>query len=148
MLAAGLVQIVVSLFQSLYFLKIEGKFAVTANAQFLWHILRLPLEFFSQRMAGDIANRQNSNQGIALTLLRTMAPQALNIIMLVFYLIIMIRYSILLTLVGIITMAADLVTARFISAKRIAMSRVYARDAGKLIGATVTGIDMIETLKA
>ncbi|MDR3336055.1 MAG: NHLP family bacteriocin export ABC transporter peptidase/permease/ATPase subunit [Treponema sp.] len=148
MLAAGLSRIAVNLLQNLYFLKIEGKFAITANAQFLWHVLRLPLEFFSQRMAGDIAARQNSNQKIAFTLLRTMAPQLLNFVMLVFYFTVMIRYSPLLTMAGVITMALDLGAARFISAKRIAVSRVYARDAGKLIGATVTGIDMIETLKA
>jgi NHLM bacteriocin system ABC transporter peptidase/ATP-binding protein len=148
LLAAGLVRIVISLFQSLYLLKIEGKFAITSNAEFLWHILRLPLEFFFQRMAGDIAARQNSNQGIALTLLRTIAPQLLNIVMLVFYLVIMLRYSPLLTLVGVVTVALDLGIARVISEKRIAASRVYARDAGKLAGATVNGIDMIETLKA
>jgi ABC-type bacteriocin/lantibiotic exporter with double-glycine peptidase domain len=68
--------------------------------------------------------------------------------MLVFYLTVMIRYSPLLTLVGIVTMALDLGVARFISEKRIAINRIYVREAGKLVGATVNGIDMIETLKA
>ncbi|MDR3302422.1 MAG: NHLP family bacteriocin export ABC transporter peptidase/permease/ATPase subunit [Spirochaetaceae bacterium] len=148
LLALGVARIIIDLLQSLYLLKIEGTIAVTANAEFLWHILRLPLEFFSQRMVGDIAARQNSNQGIAFTLIRTIAPQVINVVMMVFYLVVMIRYSPLLTLVGVGTMTLDWWIARVISAKRVAASRVYARDAGKLAAATVNGIDMIETLKA
>ncbi|GHV45812.1 NHLP family bacteriocin export ABC transporter peptidase/permease/ATPase [Spirochaetia bacterium] len=148
MLGLSLVQFLVNLFQSLYLLKIEGKFAVTANVQFLWHILRLPMEFFAQRMAGDLALRQRSNSGIAATLLRVMAPQLLNFIMLIFYLLVMIRYSLLLTLVGLASVAFDIILARLISRKRIDLSRPLARDTGRLAGSTVAGIDMIETLKA
>jgi ABC-type bacteriocin/lantibiotic exporter with double-glycine peptidase domain len=38
--------------------------------------------------------------------------------------------------------------ARLISQKRVAIMQVQARDQGKLVGATMSGIDMIETLKA
>jgi NHLM bacteriocin system ABC transporter peptidase/ATP-binding protein len=148
MLGIALVQFIISLFQSIYLLKIEGKFAITANAQFLWHVLRLPMEFFTQRMAGDIAGRQSSNQSIASTLLRTMAPQALNFVMLIFYLTVMLRYSMILTLVGLVTVLLNILVAAIISKKRIAITQVQARDQGKLAGSTVAGIDMIETLKA
>ncbi|GHU09591.1 NHLP family bacteriocin export ABC transporter peptidase/permease/ATPase [Spirochaetia bacterium] len=148
MLGISLIQLVVRLFLSLYLLKIEGKFAVTANSQFLWHILRLPMEFFAQRMAGDLALRQRSNQGIAATLLQVMAPQILNLFMLIFYLLVMIRYSLLLTLVGLVSVSLNIIFARLISNKRISLSRPLARDMGRLAGSTVAGIDMIETLKA
>ncbi|GHV71475.1 NHLP family bacteriocin export ABC transporter peptidase/permease/ATPase [Spirochaetia bacterium] len=148
MLSLALIQFIVTVFQSLYLLKIEGKFAITANAEFLAHVLRLPMEFFSQRMAGDIAARQSSNQVIASTLLHTIAPQVLNFIMLIFYLVVMLRYSLILTAVGVATVLLNIVLARIISKKRIAITQVQARDMGKLIGATVAGIDMIETLKS
>ena len=45
-----------------------------ANTSFLWHILRLPIEFFEQRMAGDIVSRQQSNQEITNTLINTLTP--------------------------------------------------------------------------
>lgn len=62
---ALLFQCVVSGVQAIYWLKIEGKLAVEANASFMWHVLRLPVGFFAQRFVGDIAARQTSNQQIA-----------------------------------------------------------------------------------
>ncbi len=148
MVAVAALQFTVGILQNVYLLKIEGKFAVTANAGFLWHVLRLPMVFFTQRMAGDIASRQRSNQNIASTLLSMLAPQILNMAMLVFYLLIMLRYNVILTMVGVAAVLINLYTANVISKKRIAITRVQARDESKLTGATLTGIDMIETLKA
>jgi NHLM bacteriocin system ABC transporter peptidase/ATP-binding protein len=148
MLVTALVQFVVILFQSLYLVKIEGKFAVISNARFLWHVLRLPMEFFSQRMTADIALRQRSNQDVASILLRTMAPQVLNFVMLVFYLVVMLRYSIPLTLVGLVSVGINMFSSRLISQRRVLLSRPLARDRGRLAGFTLAGIDMVETLKA
>jgi ABC-type bacteriocin/lantibiotic exporter with double-glycine peptidase domain len=142
------ISVIVSLIHTLYMLKIEGKLAVVANATFMWQVLCLPMEFFSQRMAGDIAERQSSNQEIAATLIRELAPVVLNFIMLIFYLTVMIRYSLLLTLVGLTTAFLNLFIAKIISQKRINITRVQMRDAGKLAGITVSGIEMIETIKA
>jgi len=146
--AVAVVQITVSLISALYMLKIEGKFAIVANSTFMWHVLRLPMEFFPQRMAGDISARQSSNEGITSTLMTQLAPALLNLIMLVFYLAVMLRYSMLLTAVGVFTVLINVFVARHISKKRINITRVQMRDAGKLRGATVAGIEMIETIKA
>ena len=53
-----LLQFLVNAIQGIYWLKIEGKLAIEANASFMWHVLRLPVEFFAQRFIGDIASRQ------------------------------------------------------------------------------------------
>ncbi len=147
---AGLsaVSLVAQAVNAAYSLKIEGKLAVVANATFLWHVLRLPMEFFSQRMAGDIAARAAENQDVAATLVRKFAPMALEFVMLVFYLGVMLRYSLILTLVGIGSIAVNMLVARLISNKRVNIARVQTRDAGKLYAATVSGIEMIETIKA
>ncbi len=144
----ALAQILISLLQEVHSLRIEGKFAVVANAEFMWHVLRLPLAFFSQRMAGDIASRQSANAGVANALIRQLAPLFLDFAVLVFYLVVMLRYSVLLTALGLGAMALKMVLARMISKKRINITRVQMRDAGRLAGATVTGIQLIETIKA
>ena len=68
--------------------------------------------------------------------------------MMVFYLVVMLRYSIPLTVVGLLTLAVNTVVSRYISAKRINITRVSMRDSAKLSSATVAGISMIETIKS
>lgn len=141
-------QIIVSVINILYMLKIRGKLAIVANTTFFWHVLRLPVEFFSQRMAGDIAARQSSNELIAETLMSQLAPVLLNLAMLVFYFVIMAKYSLLLTAVGLAATFINLWVAGLISKKRVNITRAQMRDSGKLAAATMSGIEMIETIKA
>ena len=142
------IQLVVTLIQSIYSLRINGKLAMVGNTTFMWKVLRMPMEFFSQRMAGDIQSRQSSNAMIAGQLVNTFAPLALNTAMMIFYLVVMLRYSVLLTLIGLLSVLANLVLSGVISKKRVNITRVQMRDSGKLAGTTVAGIEMIETIKA
>ena len=148
MLAIVLVQAVVGIANAVYLTKVEGKLAIVSSASFMWHILRLPVEFFSQRMAGDVAQRQESNESIAATLITKLGPVVINLIMLVLYLVIMLRYSVILTMICVCSIGVNLWLNQIALKKRINLSRVRMRDAGKLNGATVAGIEMIETIKA
>lgn len=146
--ALFLFQTAVSLLQTVCLLKIRGKLAVSANSGFMWHVLRLPIEFFSQRYAGDIAQRQQSNEGIAETLIAHLAPMALNLAMLFFYFFVMLQYSPLLTVIGLFTAVLNLAVTQYVSGKRINLARAQMRDAGKLAATALSGIEMIETIKA
>ncbi len=141
-------QIAVQWAQTIYSLKINGKMAIEGNASYMWKVLRLPMDFFSQRMTGDILQRQGTNAAIAGTLVQTVAPLALNTVMMLFYLAVMLRYSALMTLVGIASLLINLAVARYLSVKRVNLTRVQMRDAGKLASATLAGISMTETIKA
>ena len=144
----GLAQVIVAWVQAVYSLKINGKMAIEGSSSYMWKVLHLPMEFFSQRMAGDILQRQSTNASIASTLVNTLTPLALNAIMMIVYLVMMLRYSALLTLIGVTTIVLNLLVSRLISKKRVNITRVQMRDAGKLSAATVSGIQMIETIKA
>ena len=144
----AVVQLIMAWIQAVWSMRINGKMSVMGSASFMWKVLRMPMEFFSQRMAGDIQQREDSNASIAGNLVNTFAPLALNTIMMVFYLVVMLRYSWILTLVGIGSIFVNMIVARLISKKRINITRVQMRDAGKLAGASVAGIEMIETIKA
>ena len=146
--AMSALQLVISALETYYSNRINGKLATVGSSTFLWKVLHLPMEFFSQRLAGDIQGRQGSNAGIANSVVNTFAPLALNAIMMVFYLVVMIRYSWILTLVGLSSLVINAWMSRIISQKRINITRVSMRDAGKLAGATVAGVEMIETIKA
>ena len=144
----NLIEITMSALQAIYSRRINGKMAAVGSASYMWKILRLPMRFFSQRMAGDIQGRQGANASIANTLIDTFAPLLLNTVMMIFYFVIMLRYSVILTIVGLTSLAVDAVVSRYISKKRINVTRVSMRDSAKLSSATVAGIEMIETIKA
>ncbi|MBO4331171.1 MAG: NHLP family bacteriocin export ABC transporter peptidase/permease/ATPase subunit [Oscillospiraceae bacterium] len=142
------IQLAAEWIRALYSLRLSGKMAAVGNSSYLWKVLRLPMEFFSQRMAGDIQQRQESNASIAEEVVGTLAPLLLNGCMMIFYLVVMLRYSVLLTAVGAASVAAQLLVSRAVSAKRVNITRVMLRDYAKLASATVSGIEMIESIKA
>lgn len=148
MILMGVVQLTVMWIQQVYSLKINGKLDMVGNATFMWKILRMPVEFFSQRMAGDIQVRKNTNASVAEGLVNTFAPLVLNSLMMIFYLVVMIRYSPVLTLMGVTSVFLNLLLSNIISKKRVNIARVQLKNAGKLAGAAVAGIEMIETIKA
>ena len=144
----GILQLITAWIQAVYTLRINGKIDIVGSTSFMWHVLQMPMEFFSQRMAGDIQQRQSSNAEVAKNLVDTLAPLALNTAMMFFYLMVMLRYSVMLTLIGIVSIFINLIVSRIISQKRVNITRIQMRDSGKLAGTTVAGIEMIETIKA
>ncbi|MBR0405291.1 MAG: NHLP family bacteriocin export ABC transporter peptidase/permease/ATPase subunit [Eggerthellaceae bacterium] len=148
MTVVAVLQVIMTAAKSIYSLKINGKMAIVGSSMFMWKVLRMPMEFFSQRLAGDIQQRKMTNAVIAETLVNTFTPLALNIVMMLFYLVVMIRYSVLLTAVGIAAIVINSLLASYISRKRVNITRVQMRDSGKLEASTVSGIQMIETIKA
>ena len=141
-------ELIVEWCQRVYSLRIDGKIAVTGSTSYMWKVMRLPMSFFSQRLTGDILQRQSSNGDISAAIVNTVAPLALNTIMMVFYLVLMLRYSPFLTLIGLASVRVNLLMARIISNKRVNLTRVQLRDEGKLASATLAGISMTETIRA
>lgn len=144
----SLIDIIIEWMNALYSLRISGKLHAVGSTTYFWHVLHLPLEFFSQRLAGDIQARQSANASIADTLVNTFAPLLLNTGMMIFYLVVMIRYSPVLTLVGVASVAVNVLLSRIISKKRVNITRVQMRDKGLMVSSTISGIEMIETIKS
>ena len=148
MLALAAVTGIVSILNAVYLVRIQGKIAVVSSSRFMRHLLHLPIGFFSQRMVGDLQQRQSMNETIAFSLVGQLAPVLINTIMLVLYLLIMLNYSVLLTMVGLLTVVINALLARLISKKRINIARATAMNSGKLYATTIGGIQMVETIKS
>lgn len=134
--------------QQYYLLRLETKIALTTSGQFLWHILRLPTEFFSQRFAGDITSRMQSNDKVAKLLSGQLATTALNLVMIIFYFALMLQYNVILALVGLIIALINGLYLKFVSNRRVDQNRKLLKDRGKLVGSGMAGLQIIETLKA
>ncbi|MBE5999476.1 MAG: ATP-binding cassette domain-containing protein, partial [Sarcina sp.] len=140
--------VTVSWIAATYSLRIQGKMASVGSATYLWKVLRLPMQFFTQRLSQDISDRQQTNAQIAGTLVNTFAPLLLHAGMMIFYLIVMIRYSLLLSLIGVGAILLNLAVSALVTEKRVNITRVQQRDSAKLSSATMSGVRMIETIKS
>ena len=146
--AVTLIHLIAAWIGAVYSLRLSGKMAIVGNSTYMWKALRLPMEFYSQRWAGDIQMRKTANGTLPEQIVNILAPMVIQTIMAVFYLVVMSRYSVILSSVGLLSVISQLILSMYISRKRINITRVMMRDSGKLAGATVSGIEMIETVKA
>jgi len=78
----------------------------------------------------------------------TIGPLVLDTLMMVFYLAVMLRYSWLLTLIGVASVLLQLLVSNIISKKRVNITRVMMRDSSKLSAVTTSAMEMIESIKA
>jgi ABC-type bacteriocin/lantibiotic exporter with double-glycine peptidase domain len=148
MAALGCIQLISQLISTIYSRRIDGKMSIYGTTSYMWKVLNLPMDFFSQRYAGDILSRRAGNASISNSLIYTFAPMALNAFMMVFYLVVMLKNSVILTMIGISSIVINMLISRIISARRVNISRIQMRDAGKLSSCTTAGIEMIETIKS
>ncbi|MGH1387224.1 NHLP family bacteriocin export ABC transporter peptidase/permease/ATPase subunit [Kordia sp.] len=134
--------------QQYYLLRLETKLALATSSKFLWHVFHLPIAFFTQRYSGEIGSRVSLNDKVAKLLSGDLANSALNVIVVIFYALMMFSYDVILTVIGISMAALNIAALRFVSRARKDGNRSYVNENGKLLGTTTSGISMIETLKA
>lgn len=134
--------------QQYYLLRLETKLALTTSSKFLWHVFHLPIAFFTQRYSGEIGNRVSLNDKVARLLSGQLANSILNVIVVIFYALLMFSYDVLLTVIGISMATLNIVALQFVSRARKDGNRRFVNENGKLLGTTTSGISMIETLKA
>lgn len=134
--------------QRYYLLRLEMKFSLSTSGRFFWHVLRLPIEFFSQRYSGEIGSRVMINDRVAQLLSGDLAVAVLNSILIVFYLLLMLQYSLLLTLIAVAVALANVLFLRFVSKQRVDQNMRLLQESGKMQGVSMGGLQLIETLKS
>jgi NHLM bacteriocin system ABC transporter peptidase/ATP-binding protein len=134
--------------RSHYLLRLERKVAIANGGRFFWHVLRLPVEFYAQRYAGEISSRVALTDKIAQMLSGRLATTAIDVVMVVFYGALMLMYDWALTLVGVSVVALNFLVMRLVSEQRVDGNRRLLQEAGKMSGAMMSGLANIETLKA
>ncbi|MEJ1930684.1 NHLP family bacteriocin export ABC transporter peptidase/permease/ATPase subunit [Nostoc sp. NIES-2111] len=131
-----------------YLRRLKIKLAVTMSSRFLWHILRLPVSFYSQRFAGEISNRINLNDQVAQVLSGQLATTLIDAMMVIFYAIVMVQYDWLLTAIVVAFATINIFTLQKISRQRVDANQRLIQEYGKAAGASIAGLQNIETLKA
>ena len=128
--------------------RLEIKLALVATYRFFRHVVTLPMNFFGQRFAGEIAHRVASNDQVAELLSGQLATSFVGLLTMAVYGMVMASYDPALALVVFAMAAVNLLALRLVSRAREDGSRRLLKEQGNLAGASVNGIRMIETLKA
>lgn len=128
--------------------KWQSKLTVVGSSAFFMHIMRLPMAFFQQRFSGEVAMRVGFNEQVAAVLTGEAATALLDLLVAVFYLLLLFQYSVPLTLAGASISLMELALMRLMRKRLLEMSMRTQQDAGKAMGTAVGGLQLIETLKA
>ncbi|QJR35355.1 NHLP family bacteriocin export ABC transporter peptidase/permease/ATPase subunit [Gemmatimonas groenlandica] len=134
--------------RSYVLLRLGARLSIVETSRFLWHVLRLPVEFFAQRSAGDISSRVALNTSVTQMLTGQVASTAIDLLLAVFYAVLMWLYDWQLALISVAIVAANLWLMRLVSATRVDGNRRLLQQEGKFVGALMGGLGNIETLKA
>ena len=148
MTALALFNFIVTLWQQRYSKRIAGQLALRGNINYLRHLLRLPMNFFAMRYVGDLQQRQRLNETITHSLVEVLAPQAINVMLLVLYLILMLSYNYVLTMIGVAAALVNLAVVHHYAGQRLNMVRSTQQSMGKYYSATVSCLENIESIKA
>ena len=137
-----------SYYRSLLLQKLKSVMCTVSGTRFLAHMFQLPITFFDQRYTGDLVSRIQNNKDVDSFLAGDFAETFLNILIAVFYLVVLVLYSWQMTIVGIVNVVLC-VGIVLLSNKTVAEASVKMQmTGGKLYGAVCAGLTITDTIKA
>lgn len=131
-----------------FLLRIQTRIAMATASKFFWHVLRLPVEFFTQRSAAEIGSRVAINEKVASILSGDLAQAVLSVLKAMFFALLMFYYDMILTFISIVIVGMQFLFLHLVMRKMKEMSMKLAIESGKVLGTTTNGLLMMETVKA
>ena len=148
MLVTGTGMLLAGGLQVLFAKRLQAQLRIREAAVFFRKLLRLPAAFFDQRFCGDIVSRQQDGQEIISLFFERILPALMEVILMLCLYGLMfsldVRMSLVAAVAGTLQLLAALLRARHYGN----LGRNLSRDSGKLSGVKLSGISMIETIKA
>ena len=144
----ALLRVALTWLESYYLLRVRTQIALASASKFFWHVLRLPVEFYTQRSPGEISSRVGINDKVARMLSGDLAHAFLAVIQAVFFAALMFFYDVWLTLISIVVVSINVFVMQQVAQKTKEASQKLAIDGGKVYGATMSGLQVMETVKS
>ncbi|MFK7857073.1 MAG: NHLP family bacteriocin export ABC transporter peptidase/permease/ATPase subunit [Granulosicoccus sp.] len=148
MAAAAGVMAVFGLVRTLSLIDLGEAMQMQTSAGLMRHLMQLPISFFEQRHTGEIVDRVQLNESLVSLLTNDVIQMVLNLLLAVFFLIVMFSINTTLSLMVLLLATLNIVVLVFTTPMFSEQYRKMSIDAGKLNGAVVSGLKDIETFKA
>jgi len=148
LLVTGVFTLILSWLQNYVLTRFSIQLAVRMEAGFLWYILRLPLSFFQQRVAGELAQRTTINDKVASLLSGQLARAVVSMLTILPYGLVLFTYNWLLSIVGLTIAVTNLLIMKWISRVRVDKNSQLLQEQGVLTGTAIVGFQNIESIKA
>jgi NHLM bacteriocin system ABC transporter peptidase/ATP-binding protein len=145
---ATVLHVLLDWMQRWYLLRFQTKLVLLMATRFFWHLLKLPLTFFTQRAPGEVAWRLMLNDNIANVITGELARTVVNALLAVFFFIVMLGFDSVLALASLAVVVANLLILNQISQATQESSLSMSISLGKLQGIAAGGLSVIETLRA
>jgi ABC-type bacteriocin/lantibiotic exporter with double-glycine peptidase domain len=127
---------------------IGAKLSIVLSSRLVWHVLRLPVLFFTQRYAGMISSRVALADQLVLVASQGLSQVLINVSLLLLLTLVMLQYSVSLTLICLgLTLFNALLFQRLRKAMGEASEKVAMQQV-KMEGKAMQGLRMMETLKS
>ncbi|MGL1861371.1 MAG: NHLP family bacteriocin export ABC transporter peptidase/permease/ATPase subunit [Pseudodesulfovibrio sp.] len=134
--------------QQHYILKMQTKLTLTSSSSFLWHVLKLPAKFFSQRYAPEITQRCRLNEMVANLLSTQFTTGVLNLFLASFYVLAMFFYDWMLTLFALLIIGINGVMLKIAAPLRHDEFMRMAQERGKVDATSMAVLQTMDTIKA
>ncbi|MBI5658864.1 MAG: NHLP family bacteriocin export ABC transporter peptidase/permease/ATPase subunit [Nitrosomonadales bacterium] len=134
--------------QQYYLLRVETKMALATSSKFFWHVLRLPIEFYTHRSPGEISGRVAINDLVARILTEDLTHSLLAILTAIFFGALLLFYDWRLALIAFVTVGLNLGALQYVARSNRQLNQRLAMDGGKLGGVAMSGLAMMETIKS
>ena len=143
-----LINVILQAIQSIVLIRFQTRLSLSSASKFIYHIFRMPAQFFVQRLPGELCSRIASCDSVASLVSGRLIGVVINLISAVFFLVLMIMYDLPLTIIALVTTFIQVVIFKITSEKIKNKSFKIQMESGKLGGITMSGLEMIESIKA
>ncbi|MEM1255129.1 MAG: peptidase domain-containing ABC transporter [Cyanobacteria bacterium P01_H01_bin.21] len=151
----GIFLVIVAVFEAILgslrtylFVDTTNRIDMTLASQTIDHLLRLPLKYFDRRPVGELSSRVNELENIRQFLTGTALTVVLDAVFSVVYIVVMLIYSVKLTLVSLATIPLFLGLTFFVSPIVRRQLRAKAEQNAKTQSFLVEALSGIQTVKA
>lgn len=134
--------------QNFFLNRLNQKLSILFSSNFLWHLLQLPIPFYTQRYTGEIAYRMNLNEQVAQSLTGPFISTTISLVLVIFYACVLFAYDSAIALIGLLGGLFNLVTMFFLFRDRAIDTACLQQDLGKSVAESVGGLQNIEAIKA